>query len=60
MQNPTPSEMMEVLRSRAGNQNSCITNNVGDGVQWENDKGNVKKLTIDALAERLKTLKTPD
>jgi hypothetical protein len=57
MRNPTPAKVMADLRSRIGSQNTCVTANLGDGVQWESDTGKVKKLSISALTERISTWK---
>jgi hypothetical protein len=53
MPNPSPSKVMTVLRGLAGSEHSCVTANVGNGVQWENDAGKVKTLKITALTTRI-------
>jgi hypothetical protein len=61
MPHPSPSKVMAALRAKVGSGfNTCIRGNVGDGLQWENDKGDVKIITIKALSERLKTLRNPE
>ena len=46
---------MAELRSRAGSVTSCVTTNIGDGIQWERNNGKVETLTIDALEKRIAT-----
>lgn len=58
MHEPTPSKVMAELRSRAGSPTSCVTTNLGDGIQWERNNGNVETLNLDALEKRIKTWKT--
>jgi hypothetical protein len=58
MQKPTPSKVMAELRSRAGSQQSCITTNLGDGIQWERNNGKVETLSLDALEKRISTWRT--
>lgn len=60
MTRPTPSKVMAALRAKVGGFDTCIRGNVGDGLQWENDKGDIKVITIKALSERLKTLRNPE
>ena len=60
MTRPTPSKVMAALRAKVGGFDTCIRGNVGDGLQWENDKGDMKVITIKALSERLKTLRNPE
>jgi hypothetical protein len=55
--NPSPSKIMAELRGRIGSESTCITANVGDGIQWENSRGKVKTLTLDALTERIRVWK---
>ena len=57
MQRPTASKVMAVLREKIGSPGTCITTNVGTGIQWENGAGEVKTLTIDALSERIRVWK---
>lgn len=52
--NPSPSKIMAELRSRVGNENTCVTRNDGDGVQWDDNYGNVKTLRLSALTERIR------
>jgi len=53
----TPAKVMARLRERIGKQNTCILRNVGDGIEWENDHGDVKSLTIKLLGERIREWK---
>lgn len=57
METRTPAKVMAKLREQIGKLNTCITANVGDGITWENDRGDVKTLTIAALGERIKEWK---
>ena len=53
----TPANIMAKLREQIGKQNTCILRNVGDGIEWENDHGDVKTLTIKLLGERIREWK---
>lgn len=53
----TPAKVMAKLREQIGKPNTCITANVGDGLTWENDRGEVKTLTITKLGERIREWK---
>lgn len=55
MENPTASKVMAVLRGRIGQDNTCITTNVGYGLQWERDGGKVETLSVAALERRIAT-----
>ncbi len=55
--NLSPSIIMAELRGRIGSENTCVTANVGDGIQWETGSGDVKTLTIGALTERIRVWK---
>ena len=57
MEKPTPAKVMAKLREQIGKPNTCITANVGDGLQWERNNGNVETLSIAALGERIKNWK---
>jgi hypothetical protein len=49
----TPAFIMAKLKERIGKPHTCITANVGDGLQWERNQGKVETLTIGALGERI-------
>ena len=53
----TPAFIMAKLRERIGQPYTCITANVGDGLQWERNKGKVETLSIGALGERISNWK---
>lgn len=53
----SPSQVMAMLRSRIGQPNTCVIENLGDGIKWENDIGAVKMLTRDSLGERIRVWK---
>ncbi|MFZ2972569.1 MAG: hypothetical protein WA049_08000 [Ferribacterium limneticum] len=53
----SPSKIMAKLRDRIGKENTCVLTNMGDGIQWEDNKGNVKTLKLSALTERVRNLK---
>lgn len=55
MSKNTPTRVMAKLREQIGKPHSCITANLGDGLQWERDKGVVEELKINALSERIRT-----
>lgn len=55
--NHKPANVMAELRKQIGKPNTCILRNVGDGIEWENDHGDVKTLRIRALRERIKEWK---
>ncbi len=57
MPEPSPSKVWAELLGRIGSENTCVTTNTGDGIQWENSRGNVKTLTLDALTERIRVWK---
>lgn len=57
MKTKTPTKVMAELRKQIGLPNTCILNNIGDGIEWENDAGDIKKLNIPALKERIKNWK---
>jgi len=57
MKTRTPAKVMAELRKQIGKQNICILRNVGDGIEWENDRGEVKTLTIILLGERIREWK---
>jgi hypothetical protein len=57
MKTRTPAKVMAELREQIGKPNTCITANVGDGIQWERDNGNVETLSINALGERIRNWK---
>lgn len=52
-----PAKVMAELRKQIGKPITCILRNVGDGIEWENNHGNVKALTIRMLGERIKEWK---
>ncbi len=54
MPEASPSRIMAALRSRIGSENTCVTTNIGDRIQWENSLGDVKTLTIGGLTERIR------
>lgn len=56
----TASEVMAKLRAKVGSFNTCIVGNTGEGLKWENDKGDEKIITIEALSERIRNLKKPE
>lgn len=53
----TPTAIMAKLREKVGNKNTCILDNVGDGITWENGQGEIKTLTIKNLGERIREWK---
>ncbi|MDP2761274.1 MAG: hypothetical protein Q8O64_12910 [Sideroxyarcus sp.] len=57
METRTPAKVMAKLREQIGKPNTCILHNVGDGIEWENDHGDVKTLTIKLLGERIREWK---
>lgn len=57
---PSPTKVMAALRAKIGRGDTCILGNVGDGLKWENGKGDIKIITSKALSERLKTLRNPE
>lgn len=57
MKTPTPAKVMAKLREQIGKPNTCILSNAGDGIKWENDKGDVKTIKINALGERIREWK---
>lgn len=57
MQNPTPSKVMTELRRRIGSDNTCVTANLGDAIQWENTAGTVKTLKLKNLTSIINNLK---
>ena len=57
MTSRTPAKVMAKLRMQISKPNTCILNNVGDGIEWENDHGDVKTLTIIKLGERIREWK---
>lgn len=57
METRTPAKAMAELRKQIGKPNTCILRNAGDGIEWENDRGVVKSLTIVLLGERIREWK---
>jgi len=53
----TPAKVMAMLREKIGKPNTCVLRNVGDGIEWENDRGDVKTLTISNLGGRIREWK---
>ena len=53
----TPANVMAMLREKIGKPNTCVLRNVGDGIEWENDRGDVKTLTISNLGGRIREWK---
>lgn len=56
--NLLPSQVMVKLRSRIGQPGTCIIENVGDGIKWENEAGTVKIMNARSLAERIRVWKS--
>ncbi len=50
----TPTQVMRVLISRAGQQNSSVVANDGDSVRWEDAHGRKKVLAQDMLNDRVR------
>lgn len=57
MKSQTPAKVMAELRKKIDKPYTCILRNVGDGIEWENDRGDVKTLTIIMLGERIREWK---
>lgn len=57
MKTRTPAKVMAKLREQIVKPNTCILRNVGDGIEWKNDCGEVKILTISNLGERIREWK---
>jgi len=49
----TSALVMAELKKRIGKEYSCICANVGDGIKWEDNKGNTHTLNISALTARI-------
>ena len=57
MENPTAGKVMTELRKKIGTKDSCVVDNVGNGIKWDATGGIPKILTYKALAERIRTWK---
>ncbi len=53
----TAGRIMKILRSRAGNGDTCILSSTAEGVKWERDNGDEEELSIRALDGRIKRWK---
>ncbi len=52
--NLTASQVMQKLRSKIGKPSTCVIDNVGNGVKWDDNEGEPKTLTIGLLNERIR------
>lgn len=57
IERPTAGKVMAILRLRTGKNNTCIIDNVGSALKWEDGFGNVKLLDSKGLFGRIGTWK---
>lgn len=59
MDNPSPTKVMNALRSNIGAEFTCILANEDDGLLWVDDNGKSHVIKIKALGERIRSLLNP-